>query len=512
VSTHLDAACEWAASLRLEDIPPDVRDLAIAQSISAAGAAQATLRHPVGERLRGAVPGEGWAAQAATWALLTMALDFDETAFAGHLGHACALPILACGVEAGASGERVLVAQVAAAEVAARVTAAVTLGSARGQTAAHTHAAGMAVGVSLILGLSPGEMTSAVSLALAQPRRVLLPAFMGSDAKFWVAATPILDAARSVRLAQAGAVGLPAVLEAPGGVLSELADVPLPQVFGGYGERWHLRTLSIKAVPGCTYLTAAVEAAAELGPLDLDEVAGVEARVSIFTLGMEAQSAPFLAGPQTPLPALGFSVGYNVAAALERGGLDVDDLHGPDLGKADRWRVAGAVRLEHDEELTVAALSATAPVGAAIAWAGASALPYLTDRGAGASLAARVIDQARAADPTFAAASKRIGARLRVSLRDGRILECRREAAAASCQESVSARLAAAGEKLRSQLERRPDAPAGLVDSYLNLAGLSAAEVRGLLLAGRFRAGPYSDVTGSPATASRPGAQPRSTE
>lgn len=479
MSTLLAEACEWAASLRLQHIPGDVRDLAIAQALSAAAAAQATLRHPVSARLVGAIPGDGWAERAGNWALLTMALDFDETAFAGHLGHACALPILACATEAGVSGERALVAQVAAAEVAARVTAAVTLGSARGQTAAHTHAVGATVGASLILGLSSQEMTCAVSLALAQPRRVLLPAFMGSDAKFWVAAAPILDAARCVRLAGEGAVGLPALLEAPGGVLAELADVPLTEAFAGYGDRWHLRTLSIKAVPGCAYLTAAVEAAAELGPLALADVAGVEARVSILTMGMEVQGAPFLAGAATPLPALGFTVGYGVAAALETGGLDVDDLHGDAVASVERWRVAGATQLEHDTELTVAALAATAPVGAAIAWAGDRALSYLTARGASVELARRVIGDAGAADHSFGRASKRIGARLRVTLRDGRVLEVERDAASASCQEDVAVRLSAAREKLGSQLAHRPGVPGGLAERYLGLPQLTAAEVAG---------------------------------
>jgi len=57
------------------------------------------------------------------------------------------------------------------------------------------------------------------------------------------------------------------VVEAAGGVFETLAEVPLPQAFSAYGERWHLRTLSIKAVPGCAYLGAAVEAAAGLGPI-----------------------------------------------------------------------------------------------------------------------------------------------------------------------------------------------------------------------------------------------------
>src|SRR6202165_4242037 len=180
----LRQACEWAVSLRLADIPGDVRDLARAPLLSMDAAVPAPLRHPVGDRLLGmavasASPAtRGWAHDAACHALLTMALDFDETAFAGHLGHACAIPPLLVAAEVGADGGAPMKAQGAGAEVAARVTASVTLGSTRGQTAAHTHAAVAVVGCGLVLGLSAEQLTVALSLALGQPRRVLPAAFM----------------------------------------------------------------------------------------------------------------------------------------------------------------------------------------------------------------------------------------------------------------------------------------------------------------------------------------------
>jgi 2-methylcitrate dehydratase PrpD len=344
----LREACEWAAGLKLTDIPADVRDLARAQLLSMAAAVHASMRHPVGGRLlgtpvaAGTSGAAGWPGDAARHALLTMALDFDETAFAGHLGHASVMPALIVGTETGAGGAEVMVAQVAAAEVAARVTAAVTLGSARGQTATHTHAAAAVVGCGLLLGLSSERLAAALSLALAQPRRVMLPAFMATDAKFWVAAAPILDAARCIEMARSGALGLDGLMEAPGGLLEQLAAVPLPEVMSGWGSRWHLRTLSIKAIPGCAYLTSAVEAAASLAPIDAGEVESVELAASVFTLGMEVESSPYIKGPQSPLPALGFSVGYSLAAALETGGLDVDDLHGEHSWPRRRWEPRSA--------------------------------------------------------------------------------------------------------------------------------------------------------------------------
>jgi 2-methylcitrate dehydratase PrpD len=483
----LREACEWATALRLDDIPADVRDLARAQLLSMEAAAHASMRHPVGDRLwrtgfpAGAILGEtGWPGDAARQALLTMALDFDETAFAGHLGHASAIPPMIVGTETGAGGAEVMVAQVAAAEVAARVTAAVTLGSARGQTATHTHAAAAVVGCGLLLGLSAERLTAALSLALAQPRRVMLPAFMATDAKFWVAAAPILDAARCIQMAQAGAVGLEGLMEAPGGLLEQLAAVPLPEVFSGWGSRWHLRTLSIKAIPGCAYLTSAVESAASLAPVDAGEVEAVEVGASVFTLGMEAESSPYIDGPESPLPALGFSVGYNLATALESGSLDVDDLHGERLASSSRWELAGRVRLSHDPDLTVAALAAAAPLGAAIALAGERARAWLQSRGASADIVDRVLADA-AADPEFERPAKRIGARVTVRLRDGRTLEAERDAARGCCQEPVAARLGLAEAKYRAH------AGAG-GEAYVEAAGrfesMRATELKSWYLAG----------------------------
>jgi 2-methylcitrate dehydratase PrpD len=506
----LREACEWAVSLKLDDIPADVRDLARAQLLSMGAAAHASMRHPVGERLRrtafptaGALWGEtGWAAHAARQALLTMALDFDETAFAGHLGHASAIPPMIVGIDTGAGGAGVMVAQVAAAEVAARVTAALTLGSTRGQTATHTHAAAAVVGCGLLLGLGAERLAAALSLALAQPRRVMLPAFMATDAKFWVAAAPILDAARCIQMADRGAVGLEGLMEVPGGVLEELAAVALPEVFSGWGSRWHLRTLSIKAIPGCAYLTSAVEAAASLAPVDGDEVESVEVGASVFTLGMEAESSPYIDGSRSPLPALGFSVGYNLAAALETGSLEVDDLHGERLASPSRWELAGRVRLTHDPDLTLAALAAAAPVGAAIALAGERARAWLQARGTPADVVERVLADA-AGDPEFERPAKRIGARVTVRLRDGRVLEARRDAARGCCQEPVAARLALAGAKYVAQAGAGAEARLAAAGSF---ESMSPTELRGWHLAG---AGAAAQLTSGPAPHNSSEAAPR---
>jgi len=489
VSSLLAEACEWAVSLRLADIPEDVRIVAEAQILSMLGAVHASLAHPVAEQIsspreRGEVGrGDEWVDQAERAAALSMALDFDETAFAGHLGHSSVLATLACAAHTRVGGERLLTAQVAAGEIAARITAAVTLGAARGQTAAHTHLAATAIGCGLVMNLDVAALEDALTLALANPRRVLVPAFMESAAaKCTVAAVPIRDAARSIYAAQAGVRGPRSIMDATGGLFDALADVALPVAMSNYGKRWHLRTMSLKHFPGCAYLSAAVDAACELAPLDLDQIHDVEVAASVFTVGMEAESSPFLRGPDSPLPALNFSVGYSLAAALEKGELAVGDFYGDPLQSEKRWRVASKTRLRHDRDLTVAALSGTAPVGAAIAWAGERARPYLAKRGSDEQLIDDVLAAAEAnnEDSAFLHPSKRIGARLRIKLRDGKELRAERDAAAGSCQEPVADRLALAERKYLDHAGPRIGPVAH--ESRSHIASLPRATTQDLLL------------------------------
>jgi len=214
----------------------------------------------------------------------------------------------------------------------------------------------------------------------------------------------------------------------------------------------------------------------------------VRVAVSIFTIGMEAESGPFIVGPASPLPALSFTTGYNVAAALLEGCVDVDDLHGARLAQSERWRLAAVTRVEHDAALRLAALAATAPLGAALAWAGEAALPFLTARGASSELAGRVLERARMEnDGTLETCSKRVGARLRVTLRDGRVLEGERDAARGSCQEPVEARIDVAAEKLRSQLLALSVSSADVdarVSSYLGIEALKSGPLAALAAAG----------------------------
>src|SRR5579863_4802844 len=88
--TLLDEMSAWAATLDLDAVPPRVVAYAKSQVLSQLAAARAGLGHPLGTAITrafgppvGAMPADAAYALAA----LTVALEFDDTMFAGHVSH-----------------------------------------------------------------------------------------------------------------------------------------------------------------------------------------------------------------------------------------------------------------------------------------------------------------------------------------------------------------------------------------------------------------------------------------
>jgi 2-methylcitrate dehydratase PrpD len=423
VGTITERLAAWSTGLTWDAVPERVRALTVSQLLGHLGAILAGARHPAGERIvagLGSPFGDDASQAAHVSGALSMALDFDDTVFAGHVSHSSAGVPLAYARRAGLDGEALLLSILAATEVAARVTAAATLGPFRGQTAAHTHLAGAVTARCVAEGRDASTMVDALGLAFAQPPWPLQHAFFGSDAKLLTASTPIRTGLDAVDAAAAGLHGAADILEHPEGFLARFATTPLPQATGGLGTRWHTDTLSIKVHPGCAYIDSAIDAALQLHPRvadRFDQISAIEVDASIFTVGMEQRSSAYVVGPDSGLAALNFSTGYSVATALLRGALDIEDFARPRLDDERVWRVARMVQVRHAPELSRRALLATAPIGAALRMGGEAAVGWLA---AGAGISE---DEARALlgppEDDFTAAEKAIGARLRVRMQDG---------------------------------------------------------------------------------------------
>ncbi len=459
----------FAAGMVLEDVPERVRSFARSQVLSQLAAARATLGHPLGRRLVEAYGSPLQAdAKAAAFCLgaLTIALDYDDTLYAGHVSHSTVgVPVAYAGPLC-LDGRRFLEAVLAGNECAARVVAGATLGPFRGQTAAYGHLVGATVARMRAQAASSEEISAALALACALPPHSLTPAFFGGDSKALTAAVGIRAALDACDGAAAGLSGAADILEHPEGLLATFAEVPLPDaVVESLGSRWHTETLSIKLYPACAYLDSTLDAAVQLhgdieaalhaglrgdprngleGDRGLEDdrglagdpgltgeqgarglVAGaideVVVRCSLLTFGMDLRSRAYVDGPASPPSALQFSVPYPVAVTLLAGAFTPADLASPRLDDPVVWSLAARVRVEHDPGLTRHAVLATAPLGEALRQAGTRASAWLARLG-GEEEAAALLDAAGQPAPTFEDATKEIGAVLEVRLTDGRTL------------------------------------------------------------------------------------------
>lgn len=302
----------------------------------------------------------------ASW---SMVLDFDDVMLGGHTGHSAVLVPLAFGADGTRSGADLLLAQIVANEVAARVNMVCAVGATRGQMATHLHLLAAAAARAKLERLDETAFTAALSFALSYPARALYPAFLGSDAKALCAALPVRVGLEAVDAVQAGLTARADLLEDPQGLFAVQARVPVREFLGGLGERWHTETTSFKIYPVCGYLCSAVDATLDLvhrHDIAARDVKSVDVWGSLFTVGMDAHSAPYLDGPRSRISTLTFSTPFTIASAILARQFGPSQLKRQWIEDPRVWALAASVRSRSDMSLTIEALTADIPIGAAL--------------------------------------------------------------------------------------------------------------------------------------------------
>jgi 2-methylcitrate dehydratase PrpD len=373
----------WAAGLRLEDVPGRVREHAVHQVLSMLAAVYSGWDSDLGEPLQRAFPPPcagaarivpvGASAPPAHAALLmaswSMVLDFDDVMMGGHTGHSSVLVPLALAAAGGRSGAELMLAQIVANEVAARINMVCAVGSTRGQMATHLHLLAAAAARAKLEGLDGETFATALAFALSYPAQALFPAFLGSDAKALCAAWPIRMGMEAVDAARAGLAAAEDPLDDPRGFFATAARLPIREFLGGLGERWHTETNSYKIYPVCGYLCSTLDATLDLVRRHDISPAGIESVdvwASIFTVGMDAHSAPYLNGPRSRISTLTFSTPFTIASAILARDFGPAQLKRRWIEDPRVWRLAERVRSRHDVALTLAALTGDIPIGAAL--------------------------------------------------------------------------------------------------------------------------------------------------
>ncbi len=452
--TALRQLARWASGLRLEDCPTRVRGEAVNQMLSTLAALYGGWDSDLGRPVEGAfasptrgrarvVPTGDTAAPAHAAALMaswSMVLDYDDVMLGGHTGHSSVLVPLAMGSAGGRSGAELMTAQIVANEVAARINMVCAVGSTRGQMATHLHLLAAAAARAKLEGLGEEEFAETLAFAISYPSQALYPAFLGSDAKALCAGLPVRAGMEAVDAVRAGLKAPPDPLDDPRGFFATKASVPVRDFLGGLGERWHTETNSYKIYPVCGYLCSALDAAlslvAEHG-FAAGEVESVEVWASLFTVGMDAHSAPYLDGPRSRVSTLTFSTPFVIASAILARKFTPEQLKRAWVEDPRVWELAGRVKSCHDIGLSLQALTADIPVGAALRrtkrWQAAAFGWSLARAAFGrwgrlrrpdtlrlvAGLAAAAGDRSPL---DFTRSTKPMGARVEIRLRDGRVL------------------------------------------------------------------------------------------
>jgi 2-methylcitrate dehydratase PrpD len=345
---------EWAAALRLADLPDSVRERARLQAmcVAAGRAAGEEAAAPFA-----AVAPDGPAGEVFRSAAASIAHDWDDYLFMGHTGHS-AVP---AATAFASDPERELLAQVAANEVAGRLGAALFVGPHNGQFWASIHCASAAVAGAIGLGLDAGRTAHALAIALYQPPYGMWPGFMGPQSKLLTAAEPAAVGARAVLLAAEGVTGALDVIEHPRGVLASLSFAPRPAMLGALGRVWLTDTLAYKRLPGCAYLQSAVEAALA-AEVEADAVERAEIEAGWLTCEMEELGR---GADLTPVR-VNFSAAFSVAIALLAGRFTPAELAPAWLAEheAEIRDLAARVTLGHYPALTAKTLLGTLEAGA----------------------------------------------------------------------------------------------------------------------------------------------------
>jgi 2-methylcitrate dehydratase PrpD len=453
--TALRKLARWASGLRPEDCPARVREQAVNQILSTLGALYSGWDSDLGRPVEGAfaasactgrarvVPTGASATPAHAAALMaswSMVLDYDDVMLGGHTGHSSVLVPFAMGSAGGYPGAELIVAQIVANETAARINMVCAVGSTRGQMATHLHLLAAAAARAKLEGLGEDDFAEALAFAISYPAQALYPAFLGSDAKALCAGLPVRAGMEAVDAVRAGLKAPPDPLDDPRGLFATKASVPVRDFLGGLGERWHTETNSFKVYPVCGYLCSALDAALDLvaeHTLSADEVESVDVHASLFTVGMDAHSSPYLDGARSRVSTLTFSTPFVIASALLARRFTPAELRRAWIEDPRVWELAARVKTRHDVGLTLEALTADIPIGAALRrtkrWQAAAFGWSIAKTVFGRLGRLRRLDTFRlvaglaaaAGDKSpldFTRSTKPMGARVRVRLRDGRVL------------------------------------------------------------------------------------------
>ena len=362
---------EWAAGLRLEDIPAEVREKAKLHVLDAFGTGIAGLAMGEVEAARGVAEELGGRPEATALgiaeklpagvaafanAAVIHALDFDDTHDAAlvHSSAVVAPVALACGEAFGSDGAEILTAAIAGFEISSRIGLA---GAGRFHVRGFhpTSVCGVFAAAAVaarLRGLPAGGIANALGIAGSFSSGLLEFLADGSQTKPYHPAWASLGGTVAAGLAARGGTGPASVLEGRFGLLkTHLADgdYDASQLTANLGSVWETAKIAFKPYPAChcthTVLDSLAAIVAETG-LTADDATEIVCRVpSRVAVELVLEPAERKRRPSGPYDAK-FSLPYCIGSMLVRGSVGVASFTEEAIRDERVLAVADRVRYE----------------------------------------------------------------------------------------------------------------------------------------------------------------------
>ncbi len=340
----------FAAELRLEDIPHAVRERAKMLILDAVGVGLASNAYEYAGRTLagiGAVGGEGSCSvigrrerlpvrdAALANGVLIHGLDFDDTHLTSivHPTAACLPCAFSFAESLQTSGQSLLTAYTAGMEAAIRIGAAVKGGFHH----VGFHATGVvahfssSIVAAKLLGLKAERIVAAQGIAASTAAGVQVFLEEGAWTKRFHPGWAAVAGITAARLAEHGFIGPSRPYEGKFGLFdthlqTHASEVDLGAINSGLGEYWHLADTAIKPYPVCHFIHGCADAAIELHrETALEDIVEVDAFLPQKTLHIVAEPADVKERPTTDYEAK-FSTQFVVATCLLKGRFGLPEL------------------------------------------------------------------------------------------------------------------------------------------------------------------------------------------
>jgi 2-methylcitrate dehydratase PrpD len=334
---------EWTTGLALDEIPPEVAEVAklhlldtlgcglAATALGVATEGRETMAELGGDEQATVIGGPGLPAANAAFAnaMACHGLDFDDTHSdsVAHVSVVTCPASLAVAEAVGSGGREALAAIVAANEVVTRVgMAASGLFHKRGfHPTAVCGVFGATAAAARLGGLDAGRATSALGIAGSLASGLFAYLEDGTATKpihpAWAAHGGLVAA----RLAAHGAEGPPSIFEGKFGLYhaflaAEKGEIDLEPQLADLGTRWETPRIAYKPYPACHFMHGALGATAEAaaGGLSPEDVEEIVVTVPAAGVDLVLEPAAMKLAPRTTYEAK-FSLQYSAAAMLVHG-------------------------------------------------------------------------------------------------------------------------------------------------------------------------------------------------